>query len=121
MAKDIEIKWNKPIPQIVKETMGGDATLKFMATTWHRLYTPFVPMQTGTLALDAVTYSVEDGKGVITHTPPYARKMYNGVGFNFRTDRHSLAQAKWDQGAKQAGKAAQLARETQAYIRKRGG
>ena len=118
MSMNIDFKWLKPIPTIMKETTGGDATLMFMATEWHRLYEPFVPMQSGTLATGAASYSVEGGKGVITHSTPYARRQYYGTHHNFSKSAHPLAQAKWDEGAKGAGKGEALARAVEAYIKR---
>jgi len=115
MSMNIDFKWLKPIPAIMKETTGGDATLMFMATEWHRLYKPFVPMQSGALSADSVSYSVVSGKGVITHSTPYARRQYYGTHHKFTKP---LAQAHWDEGAKNAGKGKALARAVEAYIKR---
>lgn len=120
MAQDVIFNWNRPVSQIITDVTGGDKTLKFMAVTWHRLYDPWVPMDTGTLAHDAIEYSVESGKGVIRHKAPYAGRTYRGENMKFHKDKHPLAQAYWDEGAKQAGRAESLASETETFI-KRGG
>jgi len=70
----IDFKLNKSVPALVKEVTGGDRTLKFMALAWHRLYMPWVPMASGTLANNA-DHLVEDGKGVIHHKSPYAQRL----------------------------------------------
>ena len=117
MGAKFEFKWNKPIAAVVKEATGGTKTLLFMAATWHRLYTPWVPMQSGALS-SIVEYLVEGNKGIILHKVPYANRQFNGGGFNFRRDKHPLAQAQWDNGAISAGKGAVLARDTEAFIRR---
>jgi len=119
MGAKIDFKWNKPVPSVVKAVTGGDATLKFMAQAWHRLYTPWVPMASGMLA-NNVDYLVEGENGIIHHKVPYARRLYNGAGFNFRRDQHGLAQAQWNKGAIGAGRGNMLAKEVDAFI-KRGG
>lgn len=45
----------------------------FAATQWHRLYKPYVPFDTGTLA-NSVTIT----PGCIEHTAPYAHYQYTG-------------------------------------------
>ncbi len=116
----VQLKWNRPIKQIVKDIVGNERVLKFAAAAWHKLYNPYVPMDTGTLANDAVQYGVENEAGVIRHTAPYANKHYNGIGLRHSKEKHPLATAKWDEAAKKAGKAKDLARDIQALI-KRGG
>ena len=117
MAVTVSFSWNKTIQQITKEATKGDETALFMAKTWHRLYDQFVPMDTGTLAHDAVDYTVENGVGFIHHKAPYAHRMYNGAGFNFSGEKHPLATAHWDKVANQVGKGEQLIKDTQAFIK----
>ena len=91
----------------------------FAALTWHKLIDPWTPMKTGTLAHDAVSYHTEDNTtGVIRYSAPYAVPVYYGVGRRFRTEKHPLATAKWDEAAKQAGKGEELAKAVQAFIRR---
>ena len=66
----------------------------FAATEWHRLYAPYVPMREGFLANNVIIRPKE-----IEHAVPYARRLYNGVGFRFRKEKHPKASAKWDQAA----------------------
>jgi hypothetical protein len=113
-------KWNKPIGQIITGVLGDDKTALFAAETWHRLYDKFVPMDSGSLAHDAVDHYVEKGVGIIHHKAPYAYRQYEGESFNFSTEKHPLATARWDEAAKQAGLGATLAKDIQNYI-KRGG
>ena len=112
----------------------------FAAAEWHRLYTPYVPMDSGTLAQQVV---IEPK--TITHTAPYAHYQYAGaaygpsfpiaengaiVGFyskpgkpkhptgkalRYRKDQHPLSSARWDKAAEPAQKA-RLIRALQGYV-----
>lgn len=66
----------------------------FAATEWHKLYDPYVPMQTGLLKSSVLIRPKE-----IEHVVPYARRIYYGDGFHFRKDMHPKASARWDQAA----------------------
>jgi hypothetical protein len=51
----IDFKWNKSVDKIINDkVLKNGATLKFAAVTWHKLYDPFIPMDTGALAHDTV-------------------------------------------------------------------
>lgn len=120
MAQNVDFRWNRSPAEIANRVGLNANTLRFMATDWHRLYDPFVPFRTGTLA-HTVRYGVKDTRtATITHIVPYARRMYNGRGLRFSKDAHPLACAKWDQAAQAAGKKAVLVRDVQAYMRRRG-
>ena len=121
MAKNIQFKWNRPVPDIVERSTGGREALRFLATTWHRMYDKFVPMRTGNLAHDSVSYDVRDDEALIRHMAPYAGKMYYGDTYKFSRDKHPLASARWHEVAKSAGQADNLAREYQAYLKRGGG
>lgn len=83
----------------------------FAAEEWHRLYKDYVPMRMGYLY-----QQVEFDVGTITHTVPYARRMYYGEGFKFnRNTGHPKASAKWDQAAAPT-QLPKLAASMQAYI-----
>ena len=64
---------------------------------WYRLYTPYVPMDTGRLATQ-----VRIAPGEIEHLAPYAAHVYRGRGMRFRRDRHPLATRQWDKAARGA-------------------
>lgn len=104
----IEVTSNVDIPKYMKK-INDKAFWTYAANEWWKLYQPYVPFQTGALAR-TVTF----GAGTITHTVPYAHKMYEG-NFNFRTDKHSLASRKWDKAAAPAQKA-KLVAAMQEYI-----
>lgn len=82
----------------------------YAATEWHRLYEPYVPMQSGMLK-DTVSIRPKE----IEHTVPYARYQYYGTGFNFRRDMHPKASAKWDLAAAPT-QLPKLAASLQAYV-----
>lgn len=82
----------------------------YAATEWHRLYEPYVPMQSGLLK-DTVSIRPKE----IEHTVPYARYQYYGTGFNFRRDMHPKASAKWDLAAAPT-QLPKLASSLQAYV-----
>lgn len=68
-----------------------------------RCSTPFVPMNTGTLMRSVQTGTII-GSGEVVWDCPYARECYYADGFNFRTDKHPDAQARWFEVAKAAYK-----------------
>ena len=80
------------------------------AREWYKLYTPYVPMDTGRLLRD-----VRFGPGTIEHRAPYARRVYHGAGLDFRRDRHPLAAANWDRAAEKARRD-ELLRRLQALV-----
>lgn len=90
--------------------MNDPAFWSFAATEWHRLYSPYVPMDEGPL-----TNTVSIRPKEIEHTVPYARYQYNGTNFNFRRDKHPKATAKWDLAAAPT-QAPLLASSLQEYI-----
>ena len=95
---------------ITSKAENDPAFWTYAATEWHRLYEPYVPMQSGMLK-DTVAIRPKE----IEHTVPYARYQYNGTGFNFRRDMHPKASAKWDQAAAPT-QLPHLASSMQAYI-----
>ena len=109
----------------------------FAASEWHRLYSPYVPFESGTLR-DSVTIAPK----TITHNAPYAHYQYTGevygpnypitqngvrVGYYSTPNRpkhktggylkykNPKAAAKWDQVAAGTQKS-KLASSLQAYI-----
>lgn len=80
------------------------------AREWHKLYAPYVPMDTGRLLRD-----VRFGPGTVEHCAPYARRVYHGEGLDFRRDRHPLAVARWDWAAEKTLKP-ELLRRLQSFI-----
>ena len=120
VSKDVKVdfKWNQPINKIIADRVKNNATLLFMATTWQKLYDPFVPMDTGMMAHDSVDIYVENGEGIIHHKAPYAAANYHGDRKTFNTEKHQLATAHWDEAAKSAGKKEVLLKDVDAFINK---
>ena len=106
------IKWKKDldIDNILGNLIDDDVML-FAHNEFWRLYSPYVPMDTGTLL-----ESVEITPKYVRHIVPYAACMYYGSGFNFRHDKHPLACAYWDKVAMQTKKT-ELIESIQKYIR----
>jgi hypothetical protein len=82
----------------------------YAAMEWHRLYSPYVPMDTGMLT-DEVRISPKK----IVHVTPYAQYQYNGDSHNFRHDKHPKASAKWDLAAEPTQRP-KLEKAVQGYI-----
>lgn len=117
-----DFKFGKPISRIAKEKIRNDeATQLFMATTWHRLIDPFVPMDTGNLAHDGVEIYAEGNAGIIHYKASYAQKTYEGESRNFSREKHPLATAHWDEAALAAGKLNELVQSVTDYIYSRSG
>ena len=87
----------------------SNAFWTYAAQSWHRLYFPYVPMDTGMLA-QQVTIT----PGQIEHTVPYAHYIYDGH-FRFRKDQHPLATREWDKAAEPTQKP-KLIQEMQTYV-----
>lgn len=101
---------NVDVHGITSKAENDRAFWTYAATEWHRLYEPYVPMDQGVLK-DTVTIRPKE----IEHTVPYARYQYNGIGFNFRRDKHPKASAFWDIAAAPT-QLPKLASSMQAYI-----
>ena len=108
----------------------------FAATEWHRLYMPYIPFDTGTLANTVVI-----SPGCIIHTAPYAHYQYAGkvygpnypvtesgrvvgyysppikrpTGRALQYHRNPLASKKWDKKA-EATQKPKLISSLQRYI-----
>lgn len=136
---NVDMVWNKPFSQVIRETTGGDKTQLFMANEVRRLCDPYVPANNMMLSRN-VHIGVEGGKGYVHYLSPYARFQYEGkvmVGvktgsawakrnehkvvtsenLHYETFRHPLATSHWDKAMKVAH-ADDLAKSLQNYIRK---
>ena len=83
----------------------------FFLCSWYRYMFPYIPFDTGVLASTtamsnekiSIDESMELGlesirsnpQNVIHFKAPYASTQYDGLNFNFRTDQHPLACARW--------------------------
>lgn len=111
-----QIVWKKHLnsKEISSRVCGPSARL-FANSELRRLSDPYVPFRTGALA-----GTVEITSKYLRYIVPYAHKMYEGEGFDFRTDTHPLATARWDQVAMKNGGKQKLAKSYTAYINKKG-
>ena len=137
-----EIKWNKPIPSIVRGATGGDRTLLFMAQEAKRLMDPYVPARNFFLSGKNVRVYVEGDHGVVHYLSPYARYQYHGylmvsrltgspwaakgeskvvtgTRLNYSGARHPLATSEWDQAMKTA-RLEDYLHAVQNYVRRGG-
>ena len=62
----------------------------FAATEWHRLYSPYVPFESGTLR-DSVTIAPK----TITHNAPYAHYQYTGEVYGPNYPITQKRRARW--------------------------
>lgn len=95
---------------ILRKINNDDAFWTFAASTWHKLYSPYVPFAEGNLE-----QTVDIQPKEITHKVPYARYQYYGTRFRFRRDMHPKASAKWDKAAAPT-QLPRLITSLQAYI-----
>lgn len=89
---------------------GNRALGYFVAETCARYMNPYVPMRTGMLAQN---YTVDPF--MITYDMPYAHRMYYGEDFDFNTEMHPNACAKWNEPMEKAKKK-QIAKEITMYL-----
>ena len=118
-----DIKWNKPIDQIIRQDILGKDTMQFIAIEAEMLMNPFVPMDTGKLANYSLKILAGDTWAEIHYDVPYAASVfYNKRGVVFRKEKHPLATSFWDKRSMEAGGKEKLAGAVGEYIkRKRGG
>jgi len=126
-----EIKWKKPIAQLIRQDILGKNTMHFAAKTAEEIMRNFTPMDTGNLSNDPKATAIKNPVNIIAgetiaavhYTAPYAAAVfYNKRGVTFRKTYHPLATQRWDVASMQAGGKERLVRALKEYIkRKRGG
>lgn len=104
-VESIQLDIDKHLNEIEGENLG-----MYAASTWHRLYEPFVPYDEGILAHDVTLDPWQ-----ITHNQVYAHYQYEGTNFNFKKQPHPQASAKWDQAARPTQESKFIA-DLQKYI-----
>lgn len=120
----VDFRWNRPIPLITREALGGDRTLLFMANEAKRLMNPYVPAMNMGLSQNVRTY-VEGGAGIVHYTSPYANYQHKGIlmvsritgsswakageskvttgkSLKYNKSRHPLATSEWEKAMKAA-------------------
>lgn len=112
MSGEISIRVTSKIdiPRVLRN-IDDDTFWTFAANEWHKLISPFTPMDTGNL------YSnVEIQPKQIHYQMEYAPYVYESNA-NFRKDLHPLASREWDQAAIAAGKDKELIDAMTNYIK----
>ena len=93
--------------QGIAEKLRSDGLWLHAAQTWHRLYEPYVPRDTGRLYGD-----VRISPGQIEHLAPYAAYVYGG---SFSAGSGGAASRAWDRAAEPTQKP-KLVAAMQAYV-----
>ena len=93
--------------QAIAEKLRSDGLWLHAAQTWHRLYEPYVPRDTGRLYGD-----VRISPGQIEHLAPYAAYVYGG---SFSAGSGGAASRAWDRAAEPTQKP-KLVAAMQAYV-----
>ena len=90
-----DFRLNKSAGQIISDSGIDDSARMFAAGEAMRLMDDYVPMNTGALAQSAEV-SVQDGKGRVYYSKPYAAECYYGENRRFSREKHQKATAFWD-------------------------
>ena len=112
----INIKFNKTVSNIIKDSGINSGTALFAAAEAKKLMADYVPMKTGALCGTAQIFA-ENGRGVVIYTRPYARFCYYGEKKKFNRDKHEKASAYWDKAMTLANKGV-LTDRVKKYIKK---
>lgn len=96
------------------------AQVKALEMTTEALHTEViqaqvVPFEKGTLQGDAFSVDYADsskGKTSLTHSTPYARRLYFHPEYNFKKDNNPNAKGEWFEDWKSSGKKADFAPKT---------
>lgn len=112
MKINIDVQSNIDADRICDQIMNDNGLWTFAAVTWHRLYLPYVPMETGMLSKD----QVHIGKGEIEHYAPYAHRHYEGhFNYAYPGNQHPKASRQWDKAAEPT-QGPELVKAIQGYI-----
>lgn len=105
VSVEVNIDARKHLSQVKGDKLG-----KFTASTWHKLYAPFVPKDTGALMTTVAIMPWE-----IRHNAPYAASVYYNQDRQYSKDKNPLATAYWDKAAEPTQKP-RLIDAMQAFI-----
>lgn len=109
----LKIRWAKRLSaSALQNRFCNDRVRLFAHNELWSLCSPYVPKRIGHLL-----GNVEITPDYIRYKEPYAARMYYGIGFRFRKDKHPLATAMWDKAAMQTQRD-KLTRSIAAYIRR---
>lgn len=82
---------------------GTDYARQMVTENVKKYSDPFTPRDKGNLMQDA---KVDTKEGTITYDKPYAKKLWNGIDFNFSKDKNPQATFQWCDKGVQANKKA---------------
>ena len=108
MKVKMTMESNINIPRTMAK-INDDGFQTFAAAEWHRLYSPFVPMNTGNLMETVIIRPFE-----IEHIMPYAGRVYE-TNMNYHKDKHPKASARWDVAA-EPSQMPKLIQSMQTYV-----
>ena len=109
---DIQVKIFNPritLQRIVKNQSVGI----FVAETWGRYFSPYVPFRDGYLDQ---TRQTEPFK--VKYVQPYSKRLHDGDGFNFSKEQHQLATSHWENASYAVNKE-KVSKEITDFIKRR--
>jgi len=120
----VNINWEKPVEQLIKQDILGKDTMTFAANEAKRLMSKFTPRDTGTLE-DTAQIVAGETVAAVHYNQPYAAVVYygerNGKKINIRQEKHPLASKEWDRAMLESGGREKLAAAVSEFIKRKGG
>lgn len=95
MSVTVTLNRSKVLSRIKK---GTDLSRAATTEALKKYSDPFTPRDKGNLIDDA---KVDTKEGTITYDKPYAKRLWNGIDFNFSKDKNPQATFKWNEKAEQ--------------------
>lgn len=96
----------------VQRIIENQAVGIFVAETWGRYFSPYVPYQNGDLDQ---TRQSEPFK--VKYIQQYSKRMHDGDGFNFSKEQHQLATSHWENASYAANKE-KVSKEITEFIKR---
>ena len=110
----MRLQLNRPIETIIGARVSDGKFLMYVAEQMIELMEPYVPFDSGKLCESAVA-EVKNGRPCVRYDAPYAAKVYEGDGLNFKREKHPLACSRWDSAMFAAKKEELYRRIRRAY------
>lgn len=112
----MQVKWIKDLNAMeLQEELFNSNVRLYANNSLYKYCDEYVPFDTGTLSRDVIVT-----EEYVEYQQPYAHRIYNGIDFNFKKDKHPLATARWCDVSMEINKD-KLARDINNYIKyKRG-
>ncbi|MCL2772347.1 MAG: minor capsid protein [Oscillospiraceae bacterium] len=110
-----DVRLNKSVGQIISDAGINNNARIFAAAEATRFMDDYVPMNTGALAQSAEV-SVQDGKGKVFYSKPYAAICYYGENRKFSQEKHQKATAFWDRAMMQVS-GFELVKDVENFIK----